>query len=370
MSTKKNKRIIISGGGTGGHIFPAIAIGKALQQLDKEIELLYVGAVGKMEMEKVPQAGFNIVGLNIAGFQRKLTLQNLSFPFKLIGSLWKAYRLVKKFNPAVAIGVGGYASGPTLKVASWQGIKTVLQEQNSLPGVTNQLLGKKASIICVAFEGMNKYFDADKLIITGNPIRESIVENKITKKEGAEIFGFDGTKKIVFVTGGSLGAGAINKGIASHVEALIAQDIQVIWQTGKFYVEAYKKYEADYPTHLRVLDFLPNIDAAYAAADVVVSRAGGTISELAILGKPSILLPSPNVAEDHQTHNVMSLVNHRAAILVKDKEANDTLVNTIVALVNNEEQQKELRKNISAMAKPNAAIDIAKAVLKLIQEEK
>ena len=195
MSTIKNKRIIISGGGTGGHIFPAIAIGKALQHLDKEVELLYVGANGKMEMEKVPQAGFNIVGLNIAGFQRKLTLQNLSFPFKLILSLWKAFRLVKKFKPAVAIGVGGYASGPTLKVANWQGIKTVLQEQNSLPGVTNQLLGKKASLICVAFEGMDKYFEANKIIITGNPIRESIVENRLSKEEGAASFGFNVQKK-------------------------------------------------------------------------------------------------------------------------------------------------------------------------------
>ena len=364
---KKNKRVIISGGGTGGHIFPAIAIGKALQAADKDIELLFVGANGKMEMEKVPLAGFNIIGLNIAGFQRKLTLQNLSFPFKLLGSLWKAYSVVKNFKPAVAVGVGGYASGPTLKVASWLGVKTVLQEQNSLPGVTNQLLGKKASVICVAFDGMEKYFDASKLRFTGNPIRESIVDIKITKAEAASLFQFAANKKIVFVTGGSLGAKAINEGIAAHLKEIVEKDIQVIWQTGKVYLPMYKKYEEAFPDHVRVLDFLPNIDAAYAAADVVVSRAGGTISELAILAKPSILLPSPNVAEDHQTHNVMALVNTQAGILVKDIDANRLLGPTIIELITNETQQRVLSENILKLARPSAAMDIAKEIIQLMQ---
>jgi len=363
---KKNKRVIISGGGTGGHIFPAIAIAKALQAADKDIELLFVGANGKMEMEKVPLAGFKIIGLNIAGFQRRLTLQNLSFPFKLISSLWKAYSVVKAFKPAVAVGVGGYASGPTLKVASWLGVKTVLQEQNSLPGVTNQLLGKKATVICVAFEGMDKYFDASKLRLTGNPIRENIIDIKISKAEGAKLFQLDANKKIVFVTGGSLGAKAINEGIAAHLKDIVEQDIQLIWQTGKHYLESYKKYETEFPTHVRVLDFLPNIDAAYAAADVVVSRAGGTISELAVLAKPSILLPSPNVAEDHQTHNVMALVKKHAGILVKDKDANATLAKTIIDLVKDEKRQKELSEHIKQLARPLAAKDIANEILKLM----
>lgn len=366
MEQKKNKRVIISGGGTGGHVFPAIAIGKALQALDKDIELLFVGANGKMEMEKVPLAGFRIIGLNIAGFQRNLSLQNLSFPFKLLGSLWKAYRVVKSFNPSVAVGVGGYASGPTLKAANWLGIKTVLQEQNSLPGVTNQLLGKNASVICVAFDGMEKYFDSKKIRLTGNPIRETIVDLRISREEGALFFKLDTHKKIVFITGGSLGAKAINEGIAMHINEMVEQDIQIIWQTGKSHFSNYKRFEVEYPNNVRVLDFLPNIDAAYAAADIVVSRAGGTISELAILAKPSILLPSPNVAEDHQTHNVMALVQKDAGILVKDKEANNVLVKTIIELFEDEKKQALLSKNIQKLARPTAAKDIAMEIIKLM----
>jgi UDP-N-acetylglucosamine--N-acetylmuramyl-(pentapeptide) pyrophosphoryl-undecaprenol N-acetylglucosamine transferase len=369
VNTNKNIKVIISGGGTGGHIFPAIAIAKALKKINENIEILFVGANGKMEMEKVPQAGFKIVGLNIAGFQRRLTLQNLSFPFKLISSLWNAYSIVKNFKPDVAIGVGGYASGPTLKVANWQGVPTVLQEQNSLPGVTNQLLGKKASIVCVAFENMDKYFDAQKIVFTGNPIRENIVSNIIVRDKAVAEFNFVSNKKTVFITGGSLGARAINDAIAIQIQKLVDADIQVIWQTGKIYLQEFKKYETQYPNNIRVMDFIPNMDIAYSAADIVVSRAGGTISELAILAKPSILLPSPNVAEDHQTKNVMALVEKDAAILVKDTEAKNKLVDTIIDLLNNMSKQKSLSENILKLARPNAANDIAQQILKLIDKK-
>ena len=365
--SNKIKKIIISGGGTGGHVFPAIAIAKAIKRLAPTTDILFVGANGKMEMEKVPQAGFEIKGLNIAGFQRRLTLQNLSFPFKLISSLWNAYTIVKKFNPDVAVGVGGYASGPTLKVASWQGIPTVLQEQNSLPGVTNQLLGKKASIICVAYDHMDKYFDAHKIIFTGNPIRENIVSNKIERTAAIKFFNFSTDKKTVFITGGSLGARAINNAIAKHIDKLIANNIQLIWQTGKIYVQEFKKYEIENPELIRVFDFIPDMDIAYSACDIVVSRAGGTISELAILGKASILLPSPNVAEDHQTKNVMALVAIDAAILVKDNEANDVLDDMIINLLNDDNKIATLSSNIKKIARPDAAIDIAKQILNLIK---
>lgn len=364
--SNKTKKIIISGGGTGGHVFPAIAIAKALTKIDATIEILFVGANGKMEMEKVPQAGFQIKGLNIAGFQRKLTLQNLSFPFKLISSLWNAYWIVKKFNPDVAVGVGGYASGPTLKVANWQGVPTVLQEQNSLPGVTNQLLGKKASIVCVAYDHMDKYFNKHKIIFTGNPIRENIVSNKVSREEAITYFGFNPTLKTVFITGGSLGARTINNAIAANIDKLVEQQIQLIWQTGKIYVDEFKKFEQQYPSLIKVYDFIPDMDKAYAAADLVVSRAGGTISELAILGKASILLPSPNVAEDHQTKNVLALAANEAAVLIKDENANATLNDTIIELINDEARRKTLSANITKIARPNAAHDIASHILKLI----
>jgi len=362
----KTKKIIISGGGTGGHVFPAIAIAKALIKIDASIEILFVGANGKMEMEKVPQAGFRIKGLNIAGFQRKLTIKNLSFPFKLISSLWNAYWIVKRFNPDVAVGVGGYASGPTLKVANWQGVPTVLQEQNSLPGVTNQLLGKKASIICVAYDQMDKYFDKHKIIFTGNPIRENIVINKVSREEAITYFGLNPSLKTVFITGGSLGARAINNALASNINKLIEQQIQLIWQTGKIYIDEFKKYEKQYPAFIKIYDFIPDMDKAYSAADLVVSRAGGTISELAILGKASILLPSPNVAEDHQTKNVLALASNNAAILIKDENANATLNDTIIELINDESRRKTLSENITKIARPNAAHDIATHILKLI----
>lgn len=362
-----NKKIIISGGGTGGHVFPAIAIAKAIKKMAPATEILFVGANGKMEMEKVPQAGFEIKGLNIAGFQRKLSLQNLSFPFKLISSLWNAYQIVKKFKPDAAVGVGGYASGPTLKVANWQGVPTVLQEQNSLPGVTNQLLGKKASIVCVAYDHMDKYFDKNKIVFTGNPIRENIVSNKVDKNEALKSYGFTAERKTVFITGGSLGARAINNAIAKNIEKLIANDIQLIWQTGKIYVQEFKKYETQYPELVRVFDFIPDMDIAYSASDIVVSRAGGTISELAILGKAAILLPSPNVAEDHQTKNVMALVDINAAILIKDMDADEKLDDTIIDLIQDENKIKLLSTNIKTIARPNAADDIAKQILNLIK---
>lgn len=360
------KRVIISGGGTGGHVFPAIAIGKALQRMQPDIQLLFVGAKNKMEMEKVPQAGFEIKGLNIAGFQRRLSIENLWFPFKLIKSMWDAYRIVKKFKPDVVVGVGGYASGPTLKAASWLGIPTVLQEQNSLPGVTNQLLGKKASVICVAYDKMDTYFERSKIVFTGNPIRENIVNKTISRNEAITHFGFDTSYKTVFITGGSLGARAINNAIAAQIEKLVASNIQVIWQCGKFYINECKEYEIKYPKWVRVFDFIADIDYAYHAADLIVSRAGGTISELAILRKASILLPSPNVAEDHQTKNVMALVESNAAVLIKDTNANEQLVPTIIDVISNTDKCNELANNISKIARPNAANDIANEILKLI----
>lgn len=356
----KALKILISGGGTGGHVFPAIAIGKALKKIQPEVELLYVGAKGKIEMTKVPEAGFKVVGLNIAGFQRSLSLKNLLFPFKLAISLLQAFFIILKFKPDAAIGVGGYASGPTLRIASFLGIPTFLQEANSLPGVTNRLLAKKARKVFVAFDGMDKYFAAEKIKNFGNPIRDSIKDITLSKQAAVQSFGLDVNRPIVFITGGSLGARAINKAIAARLSLLKEKSIQLIWQVGKIYLNDYQQFTA---TDVLVLDFVKNMDEAYAAADVIVSRAGGTISELAIVGKPCILLPSPNVAEDHQTVNVMSLVKVNAAILVTDAESEEKLCPEIIRLLDDTILSNELASNIKKMAKPNAANDIAQCIL-------
>jgi UDP-N-acetylglucosamine--N-acetylmuramyl-(pentapeptide) pyrophosphoryl-undecaprenol N-acetylglucosamine transferase len=365
---KKHLKAIISGGGTGGHIFPAVSIANALREIYPEVEILFVGAEGKMEMEKVPAAGYDIVGLPVVGFHRKLTLRNLSFPFKLLRSLQKAKGVVKSFNPDVVVGVGGYASGPVLRIAQQLGIPTLIQEQNSFAGVTNKLLAKKAKAICVAYEGMEKYFPASKIILTGNPIRQGL-EKIIPKTDEAHNF-FDVPKgnKVVLVVGGSLGARSINHSILGDIDKFIeAKGVTLIWQTGKFYINDIKQKLNDKNTeNIKVFDFINRMDLAYSIADLVISRAGAcTISELCMVGKPSILVPSPNVAEDHQTMNAQALATRNAAILVKDSVAPEALATTALEIINDEQRLKTLSINIKEMALPNAANDIASKVIEV-----
>jgi UDP-N-acetylglucosamine--N-acetylmuramyl-(pentapeptide) pyrophosphoryl-undecaprenol N-acetylglucosamine transferase len=361
-------KIIISGGGTGGHIFPAVAIANALKSISPNCEILFVGALGRMEMEKIPAAGYKIVGLNISGIQRGSILKNLSLPFKVITSVYKAMRLIVDFKPDVVVGVGGYASGPLLYAASLKKIPYLIQEQNSYAGVTNKLLGKGAAKICVAFDDMEQFFPVDKLLKTGNPVRTSIVDIKGKHYAGAELLKLDPLKKIILVTGGSLGAGTLNKSIEKHLPAIIAQDVQVIWQTGKFYYKDIMERLGAYHPNVVILEFLNKMDLAYAAADVIVSRAGaGTIAELCLIQKPVILVPSPNVAEDHQTKNAMALVKNDAAILINDRSAEDTLVLEALKLLQNKERCKTLGENIGKMAFKNADVVIAEEVLKLIR---
>lgn len=360
-------KVIISGGGTGGHIFPAIAIANAIKLKYPDTEILFVGAEGKMEMEKVPAAGYKIVGLPIIGIQRKLTLQNLKVPFKLLYSLIKARKIIKEFKPNVVVGVGGYASGPLLKIATKMGVPALLQEQNSYPGITNKLLAKTVQKICVAFDGMEQFFPKDKIIFTGNPVRQDIVDLTNKREKGLVEFGLSPDKKIVLVIGGSLGARTINESIEGGLDVLAKNNIQLLWQTGKGYADkAAESVKAYKENGLVTMPFISTMDLAYAVADVVVSRAGAlSVSELCLTQKPSILVPSPNVSEDHQTKNAMALVNHKAAILVKDIEANQTLITTLLDLVNNESLQSELKNNIAKLAKPDAANVIADEVIKL-----
>jgi len=354
----------MSGGGSGGHVFPAIAIADAIRKELPDTEFLFIGAEEKIEMTAVPKAGYKIKGLKIAGFQRKITIKNLMFPFKLIFSIIKAWFIVKKFKPNAAIGTGGYASGAAVKVAQWQGVPSFIQEQNAFPGVTNKLLAKQVITVFAAFPGLEKYFPGKKIEITGNPLRGSISIDGINKTDALKHFDLDTTKKTIFITGGSLGASAINKAIAKQIDLFKKNDIQLIWQCGKIYEEEYKQFET---AQIKVLSFIDRMDYAYAAADIIISRAGGTISELAIVGKACILLPSPNVAEDHQTKNVMALVEKNAAVLIKDTEANENLGPKAIALLNNKEQQTELSNNIQQFAKPNAAQQIAKSIINSIK---
>ena len=341
----KKLKVIISGGGTGGHIFPAVAIANEIKKMVPDAEFLFVGAEGRMEMEKVPAAGYKIVGLWISGLQRKLTLANLSFPFKVISSMFKALKIVKEFQPDVVIGTGGYASGPTLRAASGKGIPTLIQEQNSFPGITNKILSKKVNKICVAYEGMERFFPKEKILFTGNPVRQDIsgVSNK--REEAITFFGLDANKKTILIIGGSLGARVINEAIGAGLEDFNKNNIQIVWQTGKGYIETARSQAANFPI-AKVFDFISRMDLAYALADVVISRAGaGAISELCIVEKPCILVPLPSAAEDHQTKNAMALVNKQAAILVKDIEAGQLLVNSVLQLVNDLPQQKKLSLN-------------------------
>ncbi|MCU4177120.1 undecaprenyldiphospho-muramoylpentapeptide beta-N-acetylglucosaminyltransferase [Carboxylicivirga sp. N1Y90] len=361
-------RVLISGGGTGGHIFPAISIANAVKELLPDAQILFVGAQGKMEMEKVPAAGYEIVGLPVAGFHRKLTLRNLSFPFKLIKSLMKARKVIKDFKPHVAVGVGGYASGPVLRVASKAGIPCLLQEQNSFPGVTNRILARKAAKICVAYDKMDRFFPKDKILLTGNPVRDNLL-NKVNREEAAEFFGLDASKKCILVIGGSLGARSVNNGIINSIDDL-PEDCQMIWQAGRFYIEEMRaKLPEAFKERVVVTDFISRMDLAFAMGDVVISRAGASsISELALLAIPSVFVPSPNVSEDHQTKNAMALVDKEAAVLVKDVDVN-VVVKTAVDLVNDDSLLNKLSANIKLMAKPNAAKDIAEEVIKLAKSK-
>ena len=360
-------RVIISGGGSGGHIFPAVAIANEIKRRRPDAKILFVGANGKMEMEKVPQAGYEIKGLNIAGFQRGSVLKNLTLPLKLTGSLLSAYNIIRNFKPQVAVGVGGYASGPLLRVAAMVGIPTVIQEQNSFAGITNKLLAKRASVICTAYEEMEKVFPKEKIVLTGNPVRAEIVNIEAGRTEAFKYFGLDETKKTILIIGGSLGARTLNQSVEAAVERIKLSDVQVIWQTGKIYFEDCLKV-GEGVNHLKTLQFIDRMDFAYACADVIISRAGAlSISELQLLGKPVILVPSPNVTEDHQTYNAMALVNKRAALMVKDEEAKVNLLGAAFDLLNNETLQKELSANIKKMAIPNAAEKIVDEILKVIK---
>ena len=360
-------RVIISGGGTGGHIFPAIAIANALKKLDPATEILFVGANGRMEMEKVPAAGYKIIGLDIQGIQRKSIIKNLLLPIKLLMSIWKAIRIIKEFKPDAAVGVGGYASGPLLFAASLKGIPYLIQEQNSYAGITNKRLGKKAQKICVAFDGMEKFFPYGSLIKTGNPIRKDSVNIAGKQMEAMEQFKLSPQKKTILVTGGSLGARTLNNSVLAGLDKIIDADVQLIWQTGKFYYKgSIEKLGENYHPNVCIVEFLNRMDLAYAAADVIISRAGaGTIAELCVIKKPVILVPSPNVAEDHQTKNALALVNENAAVFIADKDAEADLVTRAIALLANKALQKTLSDNIGKMALPNADEVIAKEVIKI-----
>ena len=364
----KKLKVIISGGGSGGHIFPAIAIANEFKKQLPDAEILFVGAKGKIEMEKVPKAGFPIKGLWISGFHRKLTLRNLMFPFKLVSSLFKAFGIIQSFKPDVVIGVGGYASGPTLQVATMKGIPTLIQEQNSFPGITNRLLAKKVNRICVAYDGMNKFFPKEKIRLTGNPVRQDIVELTGKKEEGLKHFGLDLNRKTILLFGGSLGARTLNDSMAANKDLLEKnQNVQVLWQAGKLYIEEFKQSATIQLDNVKILPFIDRMDLAYAMADVVICRAGAlTISELCLVGKPAILIPSPNVAEDHQTMNAKALSTKDAGILVEDKNAGKMLEQAL-HILDNEQVMNSLKSNIQKLAKANAAQNIVSEILQIIK---
>jgi UDP-N-acetylglucosamine--N-acetylmuramyl-(pentapeptide) pyrophosphoryl-undecaprenol N-acetylglucosamine transferase len=368
MSSTSTYKIIISGGGTGGHIYPAIAIANALKELFPTCEILFVGAIGRMEMEKIPAAGYTIEGLWISGIQRKISLDNLIFPVKVLSSLVKARKILKQFKPDIAIGVGGYASFPLLYMAGKLNIPTLIQEQNGYAGIANKFLAGNAQKICVAYEGMDKFFPQNKIIMTGNPVRKDIQYTDTKREEGLKHFKLDPDRKIILVIGGSLGARTINESIDESLEIFKNENVQVLWQTGKWYIGKARKKESQY-ANIRVFDFIYQMDLAYAVADVVISRAGAlSISELSIVGKPVILVPSPNVAEDHQTKNAMALVDSDAAILVKDVQAKSDLVPTAISLLHNEAQQTLLCQNIEKLGRPKAADTIAEVIAVIISK--
>jgi UDP-N-acetylglucosamine--N-acetylmuramyl-(pentapeptide) pyrophosphoryl-undecaprenol N-acetylglucosamine transferase len=367
MSLQNHKRVIISGGGTGGHIFPAVSIANALRKIDPLIDILFVGAEGRMEMEKIPAAGYRIVGLPVAGLHRSLTLKNLKVLIKLVRSLRIAKRVIKEFNPDVVVGVGGYASGPVLRQAGKMGIPTLIQEQNSYAGVTNKLLAKKAAVICVAYDGMDKYFPAEKIIKTGNPVRQNFDNLESLEDEALSFFNLKKEFPVILVLGGSLGAGSINNSLSENINKLKDSDCQWLWQTGKYYFENVKALvSVSFCENISVHGFINRMDYAYAAADVIVSRAGaGTISELCLVGKPVILIPSPNVAEDHQTRNARALSDLDAAVLLPDDKAVTSLADEAIKLISDKKRRMQLSENILKMADRDADIRIAEEVLKL-----
>ncbi len=367
MESNKNKRIIISGGGTGGHIFPAIAIANALKKLDPSTEILFVGAEGRMEMERVPAAGYKIIGLNIRGIQRGSILKNLMLPFKLIGSIMKSMRIIKEFKPDAVVGVGGYASGPLLYAASLKKIPYLIQEQNSYAGVTNKRLGKRARKICVAFDDMEQFFPKDKIVKTGNPVRRESVDIAGKRYDALAEFRLSPNKKTILVVGGSLGARTLNDTMMNDLERIIAADVQLIWQTGKYYYKDLKRLMGDnINPNVRMVEFFDRMDLAYAAADIIISRAGaGTIAELCIVGKPVILVPSPNVAEDHQTKNAKTMVQDNAAEYIADRKAGRKLVTAALELLNDEKRRNMLSEGIKKLALPDADNVIAKQVFEI-----
>ena len=363
-------RVIISGGGTGGHIFPAVSIANAVKALRPDAKILFVGALGRMEMQRVPAAGYDIQGLPIQGFDRKNLLKNVIVLYKIWKSQRMARKIIRDFRPQVAVGVGGYASGPTLNMAAAKGIPCLLQEQNSYAGVTNKLLAKKASVICVAYEGMERFFPAEKIMMTGNPVRQQLLNTTVSHEEAVRSFGLDGQKKTVLIVGGSLGARTLNESVMQHLDLIQQSDVQFIWQTGKYYsaeiAERLKGY--DIP-NLKVTDFITDMGVAYQAADLVVSRAGaGSISEFCLLGKPVILVPSPNVAEDHQTKNALALVNKQAALYVKDSEAPKLLLPMAIDTAKDDAKLQALSEHILKMALPDSAEIIAKELIKLSEK--
>jgi len=362
---KPSVNILLSGGGTGGHIYPAVAIANELKARHPEAEFLFVGANGRMEMEKIPQLGYKIEGLNISGIQRSMTLKNLSFPFKLLQSLYRAGKILRKFRPNVVIGTGGYASGPTLYMASLKNIPSLIQEQNSYPGITNKLLAKKAEKICVAYDGLEKYFPKEKMIKTGNPVRQDLLDIESKRAEGLAHFGLDPKKTTIAVIGGSLGAKRINETIALHLETLLDKGLQVLWQTGKLYIDRFEPLGKKEGVVMRA--FIQRMDLFYAASDVLISRAGaGTISELCIVGKPVLFIPSPNVAEDHQTKNALSVVNEDAALMIKESEL-ESFEEVLLRIVGDPEKRKELSENIKKLALPDATRKIADEVEKIVK---
>ncbi len=363
-----NYKFILSGGGTGGHIYPAVAIADELKSRYPNAEFLFVGASDRMEMDKVPQAGYKIEGLWISGIQRKLTLKNLMFPFKLLSSLLKSRKIIKAFMPNAVIGTGGFASGPLLQVATAKKIPSLIQEQNSYPGITNKILSKRVNTICVAYEGLEKFFPKDKIRLTGNPIRKDLLEVKSKYIEGKAAFKLSQSKQTLLVLGGSLGARRINQLIEANIETFEAQNVQVIWQCGKLYYDQYKQYNT--LENVQVHAFLNTMDLAYAAADVIISRAGAiSVSELCIVGKPVIFIPSPNVAEDHQTKNAKSISDKNAAILIREKDLESDFENQFSGLISNENKRTELSKNIGSLALVNATNDIVDEVEKLLNNK-
>ncbi|MFV8373848.1 undecaprenyldiphospho-muramoylpentapeptide beta-N-acetylglucosaminyltransferase [Flavobacterium sp. LB1P62] len=361
----KQYKFILSGGGTGGHIYPAIAIANELKSRFPDAEILFVGANNKMEMQKVPQAGYKIKGLWIAGLQRRLTFDNALFPIKLLSSLLKSRTILKEFKPDVVIGTGGFASGPLLQAAGFAGIPTVIQEQNSYPGITNKLLSKKASKICVAYENLERFFPKEKMILTGNPVRQDLIDIESKRAEAIQYFNLDSKKKTLLILGGSLGARRVNQLIEKELENILSQNVQVIWQCGKLYLEDYKKYNKE---NVQVVAFIERMDLVYAAADVIISRAGASsVSELCIVGKPVIFIPSPNVAEDHQTKNAKAIVDKKGALMLKESELDSQFGLVFEALLKDQGKQNQLSENIKQLAMPEATKQIVDEIAKLIK---